>query len=140
MIYKSKLLSHTKLPLEKCSSLKSSLYNVHPVTSNQIFHSWGIQMHDLRDKETKTDTCDLMTKSNFKYSPEFELFTTRHSVPHAGPTERVHILHNDKWCLLQSHNGKVVLPLLCFRVQLKARPYVVPHRQRASLPLANLHE
>lgn len=80
----------------------------------------------------------MLTKSNFICSLELELFSTWHSVPHAGPTERVHVLHNDKRCLLQSHNRQVVLLLLCSSEQLKVRPYVVPHRQRASLPLANL--
>lgn len=75
-----------------------------------------------------------------KFSPEFELFAARHSVPHAGAAERVHVLHDDKRRLLQSDDGQVVLTLLRTRVQLKARPHMVPHRQRASLPLANLCE
>lgn len=73
-------------------------------------------------------------------SREFELLAARHSVPHAGSAQRVHVLHDDKRSLLQSYDGQVVLALLRSRVQVEARPHVVPHRQRTSLPLADLCE
>lgn len=74
------------------------------------------------------------------FSPELELFAAGYGVPHAGATERVHILHDDKRRLLQRYDGQVVVPLLCPTVKLKARPNMVPHCQRTSLPLANLQE
>lgn len=72
-------------------------------------------------------------------SPELELLAARHSVPHTGAAERVHVLHDDKRRLLQSDDGQVVLLLLGRRVQLEARPHVVPHGEGASLPLADLY-
>ncbi len=78
--------------------------------------------------------------SEYWVSQCFDLFPAGYCVPHAGPAQRIHIFNNDERSLLQSHDGQVVVSLLRSWVQLKAGPHVVPHRQRASLPLTNLRE
>lgn len=61
----------------------------------------------------------------------------RDCVPHAGPTQRVHALHNDKWCLLQGNNAQVVI-LLLFCLRTHTGPYIVLHLEWLVFPLAHL--
>lgn len=39
----------------------------------------------------------------------FDVFAAGDRVPHAGAGQDVHVIHNDKGLLLQSHDGEVVL-------------------------------
>lgn len=44
----------------------------------------------------------------------FDLFAAGYSVPHARPTKRIHVFHNDKRSLLQCHDGQVVILSVCW--------------------------
>ena len=59
-------------------------------------------------------------------------------VPHAGSTQRVHALHNDKWGFLQRYDAQVVI-LLLFRLRTHSGPHVVLHLQGLVFPLPYLH-
>ena len=59
-------------------------------------------------------------------------------VPHAGSTQRVHALHNDKWGFLQCYDAQVVI-LLFFRLRAHSGPHVVLHLQGLVFPLPYLH-
>lgn len=63
----------------------------------------------------------------------------RDRVPHAGATQGIHVLHDDKGSLFQGHNAQVIiLTFLRVRVQLKAWPHVIFHLQLLFLPFPHL--
>lgn len=68
----------------------------------------------------------------------FDVLPAGHGVPHAGPGQPLHILHNDEGLLLQSDDGQVVVVQLGVAKGVETRPHRVLHGQAAVVQLPHL--
>lgn len=68
----------------------------------------------------------------------FDVLPAGHGVPHAGPGQPLHILHNHEGLLLQSDDGQVVVIQLGIAKRVETRPHWILHGQAAVVQFAHL--
>lgn len=68
----------------------------------------------------------------------FDVLPAGHGVPHAGPGESFHILHDYEGLLLQSDDGQVVVVQLSITKGVETRPHRVLDSQAAIVQFPHL--
>lgn len=68
----------------------------------------------------------------------FDVLPAGHGVPHAGPSESFHVLHDYEGLLLQSDDGQVVVIQLSVTKGVETRPHRVFDRQAAIVQFPHL--